>query len=306
MDNELILFDRLEAIKTTINKYGIDSWCISFSGGKDTMVVHTLVDMALPNNKIPRVYCNTGIEYNMMVDFVKELQKSDDRIDIIQPSVNIKKVLEDYGYPFKSKQHSFYVRVYQNCGMNSKAVKFYLNEDWKKDADSKTHGGRFDCPKMLKYQFTEEFKQRLKINDTCCKYMKEKPLDQYKRDHKKPNQILGLMQEEGGRRRNTNCITLKRKKVSFQPLAKVSKEWENWFIEKYDVKLCPIYYPPYNFTRTGCKGCPFNLNLQEDLEIMNTYFPNEKKQCELIWKPIYEEYRRIGYRLKNEEQMRLF
>lgn len=29
---------------------------------------------------------------------------------------------------------------------------------------------------------------------------------------------------------------------------------------------------------------------------MDKYFPAERKQCEYIWKPIYEEYRRIGYR----------
>ena len=30
------------------------------------------------------------------------------------------------------------------------------------------------------------------------------------------------------------------------------------------------------------------------------------KEFELIWKPVYEEYRRIGYRLKRIEEKRLF
>ena len=33
---------------------------------------------------------------------------------------------------------------------------------------------------------------------------------------------------------------------------------------------------------------------------MKKYFPDERKQCELIWGPIYDEYRKIGYRLKKE------
>lgn len=296
MDNEFILFDRLEVIRQTIARYGEDTWCISFSGGKDSMVLHHLIDLALPNNKIPRVYANTGIEYLMMVDFVKELAKTDERIKIIKPSVNIKKVLEDYGYPFKSKQHSSYVRVYQRNGMTSKTVQFYLKDT----------GGKFDCPDKLRYQFTEEFKERLKINDSCCKFMKEKPLDNYKKEANKPNQILGLMAEEGGRRADVNCVTLIGKKVSFHPLAKVTKEWENWFIEREGIKLCGLYYEPYNFDRTGCKGCPFSQHLQEQLETMEKYFPNERKQCEYIWKPVYEEYRRLGYRLKKEEQIKLF
>lgn len=39
---------------------------------------------------------------------------------------------------------------------------------------------------------------------------------------------------------------------------------------------------------------------------MEKYLPNERKQCEIIWKPIYEEYRRIGYRLEKYEQIKLF
>lgn len=114
------------------------------------------------------------------------------------------------------------------------------------------------------------------------------------------------MQEEGGRRHNTKCKAFKGEKLSFHPLAIMSKEWEDWFIDTYNIKLCKLYYEPYNFERTGCKGCPFNPLLQQDLETMERYFPNERKQCEFIWKPVYDEYRRLGYRLKSEEQMKLF
>ena len=39
---------------------------------------------------------------------------------------------------------------------------------------------------------------------------------------------------------------------------------------------------------------------------MELYLPAERKQCEIIWKPIYDEYRRIGYRLNQDEQLKLF
>lgn len=136
--------------------------------------------------------------------------------------------------------------------------------------------------------------------------MKEEPLKEWETENNKYYKILGLMREEGGRRTTTKCIAFKDKGLSFSPLAKVSKEWEEWFIKEYNIKLCELYYPPYNFTRTGCKGCPFNLTLQKELETLEKYFPNERKQCEIIWKPIYEEYRRIGYRLKKEENIKLF
>ena len=296
-ENEFLLYDRLEVIRQTIEKYGEDKCQVSFSGGKDSMVLHTLIDLAIPNNRVPRVYCNTGIEYIEMVKFVRSLADKDDRIEMIRPEVNIKKTLETYGYPFKSKQHSFLVRVYRNNGMDSKAVQTYL---------AKTGISKFGCPERLRYQFTPEFTERLKINDSCCKYMKEKPLDTRAKEKGRFVKILGLMAEEGGRRENVNCFTdLGGGKYSFSPLAKVTKEWEDWFIKEYDIKLCPLYYEPFNFDRTGCKGCPFALNLQDNLEAMGRWFPAERKQCEIIWKPVYDEYRRIGYRLKKEEQVRL-
>jgi len=60
IDNEILLLDRVGVIKDTINKYGEDKFYLSFSGGKDSTALSYLVDLALPNNKIPRVYVNTG------------------------------------------------------------------------------------------------------------------------------------------------------------------------------------------------------------------------------------------------------
>ena len=106
MTNEFILQDRLQKIKQIINQYGEENFYISFSGGKDSTVLSALVDMALPNNQIPRVYSNTGIELNMIRDFVFDIAKTDDRFVIIKPSVPIKTMLDSEGYPFKSKKHA--------------------------------------------------------------------------------------------------------------------------------------------------------------------------------------------------------
>ena len=92
----------------------------------------------------------------------------------------------------------------------------------------------------------------------------------------------------------------------FKPLNPVSNDFMEWYIESRKIKLCRLYYEPFNFRRTGCKGCPFAIDLQDQLEVMARYLPAERKQCEILWKPVYAEYRRIGYRLKKNEQMKLF
>lgn len=287
-ENEFLLQDRLGVIRDTINKYGEENFYLSFSGGKDSTVVHHLLDMALPGNKIPRVFSNTGIEYNAIVEFVKGMAEQDNRIVMIQPSHNIKQTLEKYGYPFKGKMHSKWLDNYQRNGMHH-AIHNYLSE-----------GDKIlfrPCPNKLKYQFTEDFKMR--VSDKCCVKMKEEPLKKWQKENNKPYGILGIMREEGGRRIKSECVVFENNKlIKFQPLAKVTHEWEKWFIDEYKIPLCKLYYEPYNFIRTGCKGCPFAPHLQEELDTIQKYFPNERKQCEYIWKPVYDEYRRIGYRLK--------
>ena len=288
MDAELILFDRLNIIRDVIHKYGEDKFYISFSGGKDSTVLHHLIDEALPGNRILRVYVDTGIEYNDVKAFVKELQAHDDRIEIIKPSVNIKQTLERDGYPFKSKEHSLVLSVYQNSGF-TKTVNCYLDIDRQK----------YNCPKILRYQFSEEF--NLKVSNKCCHRMKKDPFKKWEKDNKKTVVMTGMMSNEGGLRESIqNCIITDKEGClkKFHPLLKVSEAWEEWYIRERNIKLCKLYYPPYSFKRTGCKGCPYALGLQEQLEVMYTLMPDEYRQCEIIWKPVYDEYRRIGYRLK--------
>lgn len=255
------------------------------------MVLSHLIDLAVPGNKIPRVYANTGIEMNAVRDYVLECQKNDPRIEIIKPSVNVRAALERDGYPFKSKEHSMYVDIYQRNGM-CKTVDRYLNPE----ENRKTFG----CPKMLRYQFTDDFK--LKCSKKCCFNMKEKPMEQYAKENNRPIAFIGLLGDEKGGRNSAKCFVDASFGKHFQPLTAVDKEWEEYFIEKEQIKLCKLYYPPYNFERTGCKGCPYNIHLQETLDVLEKYFPEERKQVELIWGPVYEEYRRLGYRLRKKEE----
>ena len=110
-ENEFFLQDRLGVIRDTINKYGEENFYLSFSGGKDSTVVHHLLDMALPENRIPRVFSNTGIEFKAIVDFVKSL--NDERVVIIPPQKKVRETLEKVGYPFKSKAYSNWLKIYQ-------------------------------------------------------------------------------------------------------------------------------------------------------------------------------------------------
>ena len=198
-------------------------------------------------------------------------------------------MLEEEGYPFKSKFHARAVSEWQSGKGNNVSCTQYRTQ-------ASIWNAR-NCPNCLLYQFTDW--NDIKISDKCCNRLKKEPLHRYMKDSGRSIAIIGIMPDEGGRREKTKCIVFRGKNLkSFQPLVPVTKEWEDWLIETYGIEICEIYKPPYNFKRTGCKGCPFALNLQEELDTLEKFFPAERKQCEIIWKPVYDEYRRIGYRLK--------
>ena len=292
-ENEFLLADRIQKIQSMNQLYDLEhNAYISYSGGKDSTVLSHLIDEALPNNKIPRVYLNTGIEYLLLVSFVERERERDSRIQIIRPKKNIKVVLQENGYPFKSKEHSLYLSVYQNSG-NTKSVTKYLS---RKDS-------RFRCPDKLKYQFTKDFD--IKVSNKCCYKLKKDVAEDWRKENKKLITITGMRSDEGGLRAGLKgCAVFDEGKLKkFHPLQPLNEDFIDWYINLRNIKLCELYYPPYNFKRTGCKGCPYSMDLQSQLDVMAMFLPAEKKQCEMIWKPVYEEYRRIGYRLKNQPSL---
>lgn len=297
MENEFILQDRIMKIQAINEQYDLENnGYLSFSGGKDSTVLHYLLDMALPNNNIPRLFLNTGIEYLDMIKFVRDMASKDQRIIIHNSGVNIPKMLEKYGYPFKSKDHSLRVNQF-NKGSKSNYIIKYI-KGWE-------HNGiksRFCCSEKLLYQFEERGKYN--YSDQCCHKLKKDVARNWEKVNNRPIYITGMQKQEGGQRTDLQCIVTNNKGgiKAFHPLSVITNEWEEWFINKYDIKLCKLYYPPFNFDRTGCRGCPFALDLQRELDIMQELLPLDFKVANKIWKPVYDEYKRIGFRLRKEDK----
>lgn len=176
---EFLLFDRIEKIKSINEQYDLlNNAYISFSGGKDSTVLHYLIDMALPNNNIPRIYANTGIEYQMVRKFVERERERDCRIIILNQTRNIKKTLEEYGYPFKSKEHSLRVEQYHK-GKNANYLKKYISGVDEKRGQLTKH----KCPNILKYQFSSDFK--LNVSNLCCYKLKKDLMKKWAKENNK-------------------------------------------------------------------------------------------------------------------------
>lgn len=187
-ENEFILNDRISKIKAMDLQHNLsENAYISFSGGKDSCVLSRLFDLALPGNKIPRVFFNTGLEYRQIRSFVEGLEDKDKRFQVVKSKENVSEIWRKFGYPMKSKQHSHILHVYQNSGKTI-SVKKYLKE--------MPGNMKVTCPKRFKYQFTDEFK--IKVSDMCCNKMKKKTARDYERDSGFSIAITGIRAGEGG------------------------------------------------------------------------------------------------------------
>ena len=292
-EHEFTLADRIAKIKAINEQYDLENNAfLSFSGGKDSTVLHHLIDESLPGNRIPRVFFNTGIEYKLIVKFVKELAANDNRFVLYTVGKDIKKTLYTYGFPFKSKEHSQKLYEWKN-GARSKYHRMYFRE---------LEGGYQQCPYALMYQKDTDL--GFTISHKCCIEFKKKPSMDYQRQSGRKITLTGMLKEEGGQRAGISCTVFDKssgKLKKFHPLAPVTHNWESWYINRNRIKLAELYYPPYNFNRSGCVCCPFSLDLQSQLDTLSIIAPEEKKRAEYIWEKVYSEYRRIGYRLRKED-----
>lgn len=87
-------------IRGWIEEYGEDGVYVSFSGGKDSTVLLDMVRKMYPD--VLAVFVDTGLEYPEIREFVKNF----DNVEWLRSKKTFKQVIEEYGYPFISKDVS--------------------------------------------------------------------------------------------------------------------------------------------------------------------------------------------------------
>ena len=263
---------------------------VSFSGGKDsTVLVDIITKMGYTD--IPLVFCDTGLEYPEIREFVKGYG---DRVVWLKPKMNFKQVIEKYGYPFISKQIAHKIACVKK-NPESKFAKFFTEE---------TKGSTYNCQKwafMLDAPFTTTRK--------CCDIMKHNPAANY---HKKTGRvpITAEMASESRGRRDTwleyGCNAFDLEIPKSTPMAFWTEQDILWYLKENDIKIPSVYgdiveadgqlelnfedsRPMLKTTgldRTGCMFCGFGIHIEKTetgrFEKMKQTHP---KQYEWIMKP---------------------
>lgn len=126
-------------------KQGFDG--VSFSGGKDSLVLLTLAREIDPN--IKGYFINTGAEDPSILKFVKNTPN----VKWLYPKKNIKNIIKYYGYPIFNKEVSQHIQSIRN-GHNAR--------------DRLRPGQEF----LIKAPFL--------ISSDCCYFLKKAPASKYK------------------------------------------------------------------------------------------------------------------------------
>lgn len=227
---------------------------VSYSGGKDSCVMGHIVRQEFPD--VPFVYCDTGLEYPELKEFVKR----QDNVEIIKPDMNFADVIKEYGFPVISKEVAEMLHYAKN-GSEWALLRF-------EGKDVNGEDSRFKSRyKKYKYIIDSPFK----IHNKCCNIMKKTPFKKFEKETGL-YPIIGTMTYESINRKDTwiknGCNSFKSKRISSQPMSFWLEQDVLEYIKKYKLDYASVYgglienKNGLKFTgeqRTGCIFCMFGI-----------------------------------------------
>lgn len=325
----LLALDLEDKVITSYEK--LDEWytawggqCyVSFSGGKDSTVLSYLAARYLSSFRAPPwplnlVFVNTGLEYPQIQKFVNEcadwLRKEFPRVTVnlhrLRPKMNIRQVVERYGYSIVSKEVANCVWLARKSGNGTRMARLrgeLLDSDGKPSAyNCERWGFLLDAPFL--------------VSSECCRIMKKNTAHRYEgRENEKP--IVATMADEGRQRFQkwmaTGCNAFEGKRPMGKPMSFWTEQNVLQFIVEHGLPYASVYGDivasdgenDYAETlidrklhctgcqRTGCMFCGFGAHLEKGenrFERMKHTHPKHYEFCigggaydpvDGLWKP---------------------
>lgn len=167
-------------ILNCIETFGDQQVYISFSGGKDSTVLSSLVCSLKPN--ILHLFSDTGGEYPETISFVEEERRRGKNIVSVYPICRdgsiwtFERIVATYGYPLFSKAIANGIRTYRHAKtpITKQHALDYLEHMY---------------PQALSYL-------DYNISALCCEKLKKSPLKRMARQMQMQCSIIGTLEEE--------------------------------------------------------------------------------------------------------------
>ena len=256
---------------------------ISVSGGSDSDCIVHLICTYFPEmlEKCRFVFVNTGLEYDATKRHLDYLEaRYGIKIDRLRGK-SVVWVVRKYGMPILSKYKSTRIKRYLAGQRSSWSWIFG-------DKVKSYHSMMFSENQKKLVTYLKE--NDIKISSDCCTYSKKKPLHEYHKQHGCDLAVTGERKAEGGQRAvaQSSCFMEKKTDINkFMPLFWWSDDVKAAFKKAEGIRYSDCY-EVYGLRRTGCVGCPFNLNIQEDLQAMLEHEPRLFKACMSVFGRSYE------------------
>ena len=195
------------------------------------------------------------------------------------------RVLQEFGFPVLSKELAGKIELLQNPSENNKTVRHAIITGetgeyggWQKNSRMKMSqkwlekfGGYENENEGVNYE-----KPDFKVSSKCCYYLKEKPCDDWAKEHNSVP-FLGLMASEGGRRakslRLNGCNYFGKSTIRSAPFAIFSRQDLLQLAIDLNVPVPEIYgtiekdekgqLRTTGAQRTGCSMCGFGIHLEK-------------------------------------------
>lgn len=228
---------------------------VSFSGGKDSTVLLHVARQLYPD--IPAVFCDTGLEYPELREFVKTIEN----VTWIKPEMNFRKVIETYGYPVISKETS--QKIYEIRHTNSEKLK------------QKRLYGDGHSPSKIAERWKFLIDAPFEVSHKCCEVMKKRPFRKYEK-MTGFHPIVATMAEESELRKQSwlkfGCNAFDMKRPMSRPLSFWTEQDILEYLHTYHVPYCSVYgdiiedkegkLKLTGCSRTGCMFCMYGCHME--------------------------------------------
>ena len=304
----LAVLDSFVITNNKVNNPCYKNIMCSISGGADSDVMLDILTKLDTDKKVQYVFFDTGLEYQATKDHLKYLEeKYSIEIKVEKAIKPIPTCCRQYGQPFISKQvsefiqrlqrHNFkwedkpfdeLIKEYPKC---KSALRWWCNNKGNGEHD----GSNFNISKN-KYlkEFMVENPPSFSISNKCCYYAKK--LTAKKVIESSDLNVIGVRKSEGGVRATAykNCFTSGEEKGvadNYRPLFWYKNEDKEAYEEVFGVTHSKCY-SEYGLKRTGCAGCPFGRDFEQELEVIEKYEPKLYKAVNKIFGDSYEYTRK--------------
>lgn len=280
---------------------------VSVSGGSDSDILIDLIYRAKERGycmaEVHYIFFDTGVEFQASKDHLTYLEKTYQiEIEKINPAVPVPLAVHRYGQPFLSKYVSMMVSRLQNHGFQWEDEPFdvlmerYPNckgaLSWWSNTQSTETDGMFNInhnPYLRDFMIANP--PTFTISADCCTYSKKLAASNVLVERGADLSIVGVRKAEGGIRSQSISSCFSEGKDGgadvFRPIFWYSNKDKQLYESVFGIKHSACY-TDYYLRRTGCAGCPFGFNFEEELQVLKEYEPKLYKAVSNIFKDSYE------------------